>query len=168
MNTKQLEGEYLSIMGHNIVSSTMIGRLTDIKYSQACNDFDEIEVETHVSTWQIHETTIVDEMFECDNPYIGRTIEINKNTEENQEARAEHWWRGAVCPSCSKGFHSKSERKECHNCDKPTHNKNICKSVVDNNTVFLCRRCKPVESNTRTTSTKSSDGLKCVFCQFKT
>ena len=170
VNIKQLVGEYLSIMGHNIVSSTMIGRLTDIQYSQAHTDDDnDQEVgETDVSSWQIHENTIVDEMFECENPYIGRKVGISKNTQEDQEARAEQWWRGAICPSCNKGFNSKSVRKECHSCEKSTHNRKTCLSMGDDSTVFLCRACKPVERNIMKPTPKTSDGFKCDCCNFKT
>ena len=72
VNKSELIGEYLSIMGHNIISSTMIGRLTDLAESQGSNinDNDDNENENDTSSWQVLENSLMDDMFSCENPYV--------------------------------------------------------------------------------------------------
>ena len=167
VNVAELVGEYLSIMGHNVISATMVGRLTDVQESQSTSDPNENEDENNVSSWLIHENSVLDDVFECENPYIGRKVGVSKRVQEEQEIRATQWWRGAVCPSCKKGFNSRSSRKQCHGCDKSTHNKNYCVSMADDSTVFLCKSCKP-STDIIQVAAKSIDGFVCKSCDFKT
>ena len=55
-------------MGHNVVSSTLVGRKTDLKESQDPNNIID-EVENDTSPWQAHEESVLEEMEEGDNPY---------------------------------------------------------------------------------------------------
>ena len=154
VDMNELVGEYLSIMGHNVISATMVGRLTDLTDSQDPNNIIENDEENDTSTWQIHENSILDEMFECENPYIGRKVGKSKKIQEMEEIRAEQWWRGAVCPSCKRGFTSKSSKKQCHGCDKFTHVKKQCVSMAEENTIFLFMSCKPVNKDSSPTLLK--------------
>ena len=167
VNIHELVGEYLSIMGHNVISATMVGRLTDLSNSQDPNNVIENEESNDVSTWQVHENSVLDEIFECENPYQGRKVGISRKNQEQEEIRAEQWWRKAICPSCKKGFNSKSTKKDCHGCDKFTHVKKQCVSMAEENTIFLCMICKPKSDQSSPNTANLKEGFKCRACDFK-
>ena len=48
----KLVGEYLSVMGHNVISSTLVGRKTDLRDSQDPNNIIE-EEPNDASFWQV-------------------------------------------------------------------------------------------------------------------
>ena len=106
---------------------------------------------------------------EGENPYIGRRVGISEKNQEKERLEAGQWWRGSKCPSCGLGFTARSKEKQCHSCDKYTHVKKNCISMGENNTVFLCKSCKP-ESRKKTTEvhTKTANGYECQVCSFKT
>ena len=168
INLTKLIGEYLSIMGHNVISSTLVGSLTDRKESQNPDNVIE-ENADDVSFWQAVDETVLDEMEEGENPYIGRKIGVTKRVQEREQERALEWWRNSICPSCKKGFNSKSSNKQCHSCDKYTHIKKKCISTAEDNTVFLCKVCKPVEEVPMANNTGADqvDGFNCKQCEFK-
>ena len=146
----------------------LVGSLTDQKESQNPNNVIE-ENADEVSFWQAVDETIVEEMEEGENPYNGRKIGVSKKVQEREEERALQWWRNAICPSCQKGFNCKSPKKQCHNCDKYTHIKKRCISLAQDNTVFLCKVCKPFKEApmANETATDKVDGFKCNQCDFK-
>ena len=123
VNLKKLIGEYLSTMGHNVISSTLVGSLTDQQQSQDPNNIIEEEDLDDASFWQVVEESMIEDFEEGDHPYNDRRIGITKKTQEKEEERAMHWWRCSICPSCKKGFNSKSIQKQCHSCDIYTHAK---------------------------------------------
>ena len=168
VNVSKIIGEYLSIMGHNVISSTLVGSLTDQKESQNPNNVIE-ENADEISFWQAVDETIVEEMEEGENPYDGRKVGVSRRVQEREEERALQWWRNAICPSCQKGFNSKSSKKQCHSCDKYTHIKKKCLSTAEDNTVFLCNVCKPPEETPMANETERDkvDGFKCNQCEFK-
>ena len=110
---------------------------------------------------------MIEEFEEGDHPYNDRRIGITKKTQEKEEERALQWWRGSICPSCKKGFNSKSTQKQCHSCDRYTHTKRTCISTADDNTVFLCKVCKPSEDSPNPRSTDKADRFNCTKCNFK-
>ena len=50
-------GEYLSIMGYNVISSTMIDRTTDVPL--VCTSSNVIGTDVNTSDWQVQDQTIV-------------------------------------------------------------------------------------------------------------
>ena len=73
VNLNKLIGEYLSTMGNNVISATLVGRKSDPTNSQDPNNLIE-EDGNDASFWQIVETSIVEEMDEGENPYAGRKV----------------------------------------------------------------------------------------------
>ena len=161
----KLVGEYLSVMGHNVISSTLVGRSTDLSNSQDPNHIIDDE-SNDASFWQVLDETLEEEMDEGDNPYAGRKVGVSKKV---QERNANQWWKGAICPSCNHGFNSKSAKKQCHSCDKYTHVKTKCVTMAEDNLVFLCRSCKPgpIMSDNNDVL-PAQDGFTCTACHFKT
>ena len=80
VNMSQLVGEYLSIMGHNVISATLVGRITDVQDSQDPNHIIEENESDNVSFWQDLEKSIIEEMNEGENPYEGRKVGISKKS----------------------------------------------------------------------------------------
>ena len=164
---QELVGEFLSNMGHNVVSSTLVGRKTDLRDSQDPNNMID-SVDNDTSAWQVNEESVLEEMEEGDNPYSGRRVGISRKKQEDEELRSQQWWRGAKCPSCKCGFTARSQKKQCHSCDKFTHMKKKCITMAEDNTVFLCKSCKPVSDDPTTGKSKTStDGFACNICEFK-
>ena len=161
----KIVGEYLSVMGHNVISSTLVGRSTDLSNSQDPNHIIDDE-SNDASFWQVLDETLEEEMDEGDNPYAGRKVGVSKKV---QERNANQWWKGAICPSCNHGFNSKSAKKQCHSCDKYTHVKTKCVTMAEDNLVFLCRSCKPgpIMSDNNDVL-PAQDGFTCTACHFKT
>ena len=86
--------------------------------------------------------------------------------------RSQPWWKGASCPSCTKGFNSRSKKKQCHQCDKYTHMKAQCVSAGDDSAVFICKACKLTSNDTAERSEEvlrqtADDGFKCKGCKFR-
>ena len=150
-----------------MVSSTLVGRNTDLRDSQDPNNVIEDECDNDVSSWQAQEESVLHDMEEGDNPYSGRRVGISKKTQEREELRSEQWWRGAMCPSCNHGFTARSVKKQCHSCDKFTHNKKKCVTMAEDNTVFLCKSCKPASIDLTDRPTKPTEGLTCKVCDSK-
>ena len=63
----KLVGEFLSIMGHNVITSTMIGRNTNLEYSEDPNNVIE-ENSNNISNWQILNESNLEEIDEGENP----------------------------------------------------------------------------------------------------
>ena len=121
---KELVGEFLSIMGHNVITSTMIGRNTDLQESQDLNNIVEEDDDINTSNWQLlEEPPALEELDLGKNPYFERRVGISKNQQERLNLKAGQWWRCAMCPSCKRGFTARSVKKQCHKCDKFTHAK---------------------------------------------
>ena len=82
---KELVGEFLSIMGHNVITSTMIGRKTDVQESQdPHNIVGEDDDDVNTSNWQIsEEPPALVELNLGENPYFERRVGISKNQQEN-------------------------------------------------------------------------------------
>ena len=80
VDTGDLIGEFLSVMGHNVITSTMIGRNTDLTESQDINNIVNTSQEaTNTSNWQVSDET--QEEIELDfgeNPYSGRRVGVSR------------------------------------------------------------------------------------------
>ena len=161
---KSLVGEYLSIMGYNVVSSTMYDRTTDIPISSNRENIIEVG-DVNTSNWQVEDDTIDEEIEQGDNPYSGRQVGISARQQEENQVRSGQWWRGATCPSCRKGFTARSSKRQCHSCDKFTHDKSQCVSKGDDDAVFVCKACKPVDMEPK--RTKTNEVIQCKRCVFK-
>ena len=86
------------------------------------------------SFWQDVEESILEEFDEVPNPFANRVVGISKKTQDREQGQ---WWKGTVCPSCKKGFNSKSSGKQCHSCDRYTHVRNACISKGQEVSIFL-------------------------------
>ena len=64
----KLVGEFLSIMGHNFITSTMTGRNTDFEYSENPNNVIK-ENSNNISNWQIQNVSNLEEIVVGKNPY---------------------------------------------------------------------------------------------------
>ena len=77
-------GEFFSVMGHNVITSTMIGRNTDLTESQDINNIVNTSQEaTNTSNWQVSDET--QEEIELDfgeNPYSGRRVGVSRKQQE--------------------------------------------------------------------------------------
>ena len=87
---KELVGEFLSIMGHNVITSTMIGRNTDVQESQdPHNIVGEDDDVVNTSNWQIsEEPPALEELDLGKNPYFERRVGISKNQQERLNLKA--------------------------------------------------------------------------------
>ena len=130
----QLIGEFLSSMGHNVVSSQMIGRVTDKKTTEEPNY--PIE-DTQTSFFNLQENSLQHNFSEGPNPYERRRVGITKKHQEKEDDEQQQWWRGQKCPACKGGFNSKSTAKQCHQCDKYTHLKTQCLGSYEEGSVYL-------------------------------
>ena len=133
-------------MGHIVITSTMIGRNTDLTESQDINNIVNTSQEaTNTSNWQVSdETQEKNELDFGENPYSGRRVGVSRKQQERlQSDSSEQWWRGKNCPSCGRGFTARSVVKECHSYNKLTHSKSQCVSKGDDQAVFICKSCKP-------------------------
>ena len=83
---QELVSEFLSHMGHNVVSSTLVGRNTDLRDSQDPNNVIEDEFDNDVSSWQAQEKSVLHDMEEGDNPYSGRRVGISKKNSRKRRA----------------------------------------------------------------------------------
>ena len=164
---KELVGEFLSIMGHNVITSTMIGRNTDLQESQDLNNIVEEDDDINTSNWQLlEEPPALEELDLGENPYFERRVGISKNQQERLNVQAGQWWRGAVCPSCKRGFTARSVKKQCHKCDKFTHAKKQCLAMAEDDSVFICKACTN-NSNDKQVRQKNVGVLSCKKCNFK-
>ena len=165
---KELVGEFMSIMGHNVITSTMIGRSTDLTESQDPNNIVEVDDDTDVNTssWQAVEKSATEDLELGENPFKDRRVGVSKQRQEKETAQASQWWRGALCPSCKRGFTARSVKKQCHSCDKYTHAKKQCLTMAEDNSVFICKTCKP-SVDTQERRPKTNENLACRKCDFK-
>ena len=157
-------------MGHNVVSFTLVGRMNDRTLSEnPQNIIEEGDSHNDISSWQILDEQPEIEIMEGENPYQGRRVGVSRPVQERNEERAQQWWRGAMCPSCSKGFTSRSGKKQCQSCDKYTHIRKSCIIAAENGTVFLCKQCKPLsETSEESSHRKTNNDFKCNVCDFVT
>ena len=113
-------------MGHNVITSTMIGRNTDLPESQDINNIVNTSQEaTNTSNWQVSDETQEEiELDFIEHPCSGRRVGVSRKQQERlQSDSSEQWWRGKKCPSCGRGFTARSVVKECHSRNKLTHGK---------------------------------------------
>ena len=164
----KLVGEFLCIMGHNVITSTMIGRNTNLEYSEDPNNVIE-ENSNNISNWQILNESNLEEIDEGENPYKHRKVGVSKKTQEKQQMESSQWWRGAKCPSCNTGFTSRSKQKQCHSCDKYSHIKKQCLSMSEEDTgVFLCKKCNSCSGDLASRTSTGKNSFKCKRCDYKT
>ena len=70
---KKLVGEYMAIMGQNVITSTMIGRTTDLQESQDLNNVIEVDDDIgNTSSWQAPDKPPSQVLESGRNPYFGR------------------------------------------------------------------------------------------------
>ena len=133
---EQVVGEYMKIMGGNVIDSTLIDKVNYMTFSK---DHQNVicEEDNNVSSWQILENSIVDEVFQSENPFSKREIGVTKKKQDMKQ-----WWKDISCPSCKTGFNSKSSVRKCHSCDKFIHRKLACKRLKENAKHLL--KCPPV------------------------
>ena len=98
----------------------MIGRQTNLENSEDPNNVIE-EGSNNISNWQTQNETVLEVIDIGINPYEKRKVGVSKKTQEAKDMKEKHWWRGAKCPSCNHGFTSRSNKKQCHSCDKYSH-----------------------------------------------
>ena len=165
---KELVCEFMSIMGHNVITSTMIGRSTDLKESQDSNNIVEVDDgnDANTSSWQAVEVSATEDLELGENPFKDRRVGVSKRRQEKETAQASQWWRGALCPSCQHGFKARSVKKQCHSCDKFTHAKKQCLTMAEENSIFICKNFKPSVDNEKR-RLKSDENHACRKCDFK-
>ena len=128
----KLKENFLSAIGHNLVESTMAGRVNDYEESLApgLNGDDE---DHNVSNWVAKNNVTILEAFDNPDSYPQRKIGV-------KEPKA---WKNKKCSSCKIGFNSKSDPLKCDGCDSFTHKKLACIKEGSNNTQFYCKLCIP-------------------------
>ena len=155
---EQVVGEYMKIMGGNVIDSTLIDKVNYMTFSK---DHQNVicEEDNNVSSWQILENSIVDEVFQSENPFSKREIGVTKKKQDMKQ-----WWKDISCPSCKTGFNSKSSVRKCHSCDKFIHRKLACMILGEEETYF-CLKCLPQKAKgKRKTPPQMSS---CNLCDFK-
>ena len=143
-------------MSHNIVSSTMSGRKQCEAYKITLDENEVIsENEQNTSFWNLNDDSAVMDITNNGlDPYKDRPVGVTKKTHEKENEDSNKWWVKEKCPSCGKGFRQNSLVKQCHSCDKYTHERKCLKtSAVDN--VFHCKSCKSEELPTKETQAKA-------------
>ena len=78
VNLPKLVGEYLSVMGHNVITATMIGRNTELSDSQDPNHVIHEDESGDMSYWQNLDESVEVDIEEGENPYEGRKIGVTK------------------------------------------------------------------------------------------
>ena len=120
----KLVADYLNVVGNNIIGSSLMGKTWG--HSTQMEDIECLDINDE----QYEEDEEISH-FEDENPFAGRVIgQAARNSNEQRTAQK------GKCPSCSKGFTSKSKTKQCHNCDKYTHLRKECISKGENPDVY--------------------------------
>ena len=163
---EEVVGEYMKIMGGNVIESTLIDKVYNKKPTQNPKyvnlEEDDHEEENNVSSWQILENSIVDDVFQSENPYKERRIGVTKKKQDKQQ-----WWKNISCPSCEVGFKSRSDVRKCHSCDKFIHRKVACTILCENETYF-CLKCLPDRAKAKSKRRQLPQTLCCNLCSFNT
>ena len=154
--------DFLSSMGHNLVSSTMAGRTNDYEESRGprlVDDSDDYET----SNWVAENNDSVLEELENTDTFKHRKI-------GKKEVKA---WKNKKCSSCKVGFNSKSDPIKCDGCDSYTHKRQACIQEGSKKSQFYCKLCISTDSiaripeNPSTNSalvSKIENGYKCDVC----
>ena len=169
-------GAFLSDIGHNVMASTHMGRITQEKHLQAETipsvNVDEIG-ELDRSTWNVEEASSMECVEIGTNPYakrkVGKTLRVQEAEEERTANRCE--WIARKCPSCNKGFKRSSNTVRCHSCDSFTHKKSSCLSSTSQMPAFHCKKCLPNSApvNRGSDIERAADGnFTCKHCDFVT
>ena len=98
-------GEFLSVMGHNLASSTDVGKINEVKHTKNLRTsliHEDDERSFNVSTWvPILEKDL--SVLENDtNPYTDRVV--GRKPEKSANVNERMPWSGKKCPSCNRGF----------------------------------------------------------------
>ena len=79
IDKNELLGDFLSAMGHNVVSSTLVGRMNDRTLSEnPHNIIEEGDSHNDISSWQILDEQPEIEIMEGENPYQGRRVGVSR------------------------------------------------------------------------------------------
>ena len=157
-------GKYLSAISHNVVSSSLKGRVDDYEETRGNDDTEHTEG-NDTSNW----VPVVDKssLEELDNPdpYAHRVVGLRDSEFQRKK-----------CLSYKAGFNTRSNPVKCHGCDSWTHKKQICLKECSSNKQFYCKTCfttnlKPVEPSQSLDEDdniiKIPTGFKCSKCELK-
>ena len=150
--------KFLSNMGHNVMSATMAGRVTEYEETQSQQTYESNE-DPDVSNWIPTDENSILEDLENEDVYEHRNV--------GQKKKAS--WRNEKCASCKSGFNSRSNPVKCDGCDKYTHKKVSCLKEAYEKSQFYCKVCVPEDHPVRseqpqkkeTHYTKLDNGFKC-------
>ena len=68
----------------------MIDRLTDLAESQGSNMNENDDNKNDISSWQVLENSLMDDMFSCENPYVQRKVGVSNRHEEHETRYDRH------------------------------------------------------------------------------
>ena len=126
---------FLSNMGHNVMSATMVGRVSDYEETQSQQTYGT-EEDPDISNWiPVDENSILEDLVDED-VYEHRNVGQRKKPS----------WSKEKCASCKAGFNSRSNPVKCDGCDKFTHMKHpVLKKYMRSHsfTAALCARKSP-------------------------
>ena len=86
-NMEELILKYLSIMGHNVVNSSMVGSFQNNKVSKDPNNVIEEDIDLETSNWQVSDNQDTNVNLDCENPYSDSLIGVTTTTRENKTNR---------------------------------------------------------------------------------
>ena len=112
---------FLSAIGHNLVESTMAGRVDDYEESLAPG-LNGDEEDHNLSNWVAKNNVTILEEFDNPDWYPQRKIGV-------KEPKA---WKNKKCSSCKIGFNSKSDPLKCDGCDFFTHKSYYASKKAEN------------------------------------
>ena len=85
-------------MGHNVVSSTLVGRMNDRTLSEnPQNIIEEGDSHNDISSWQILDEQPEIEIMEGENPYQGRRVGVSRSVQEINEESEHSSGGGELC-----------------------------------------------------------------------
>ena len=90
-NMEELILKYLSIMGHNVVKSSMVGSLQDTKVLKDPNNVIEEDIDLETSNWQVSDNQDTNVNLDCENPYSDRLIGVTRRRQEKIRQTEKPW-----------------------------------------------------------------------------